>query len=214
MPKVVAMLIKNSLSRRGGHRTDQRWHCHGHRERDTRASALDSKHFTNFIFSSSNCQEFICGWCIVLLNIHSLTIWQLGLQFAMTLHAMSSCIFWKSAVRLSFSFQADRVRESLSWLDNLITCRDESPVSAEAGCVSQCTAAGWRRPPAGCFSGIIVCDWWLRWWRRHHRHCTEGQPSPAQPSYRLQLYLTLTTRHMQGDTSWGYPVPFIPFSLI
>lgn len=43
---------------------------------------------------------------------------------------------------------------------------------------------------------------------------TAPKVSPAQPSYRLQLYLTLTTRHMQGDTSWGYPVPFIPFSLI
>ena len=43
---------------------------------------------------------------------------------------------------------------------------------------------------------------------------TAPKVSPAQPSYRLQLYLTLTTRHMQGDTSWGYPVPLIPFSLI
>ena len=168
MPKVVAMLIKNSLSRRGGHSTDQRWHCHGLREPDIRASALDSKHFTNFIFSSSNCQEFICGWCIVLLNIHSLTIWLLSLQFAMTLHVLLSILFWRSAVRLSFSFKADRVREmreSWSWSDNLIWWLAEMRVQSlprlVAGSVSQCTAAGWRRPPAVSFSGIIVCDWWL-----------------------------------------------------
>ena len=79
-----------------------------------------------------------------------------------------SILFWRSAVRLSFSFQADRVREmreSWSWSDNLIWWLAEMRVQSlprlVAGSVSQCTAAGWRRPPAVSFSGIIVCDWWL-----------------------------------------------------
>ena len=101
--------------------------------------------------------------------------------------------------------------ESWSWLDNLITCRDESPVSASAGYVSQCTAAGWRRPPAVSFSGIIVCDWWLL--RRHHRHCTEGQPSPAQPSPATDCSYTSLS---QPDTCRGTPpgdtqYPLYPF---
>ena len=115
------------------------------------------------------------------------------------LHILKIC----SQTEQQFSW-ADRVRESLRWLDNLITCRDESPVSAEAGCVSQCTAAGWRRPPAASFSGIIVCDWWLL--RRHHRHCTEGQPSPAQ----LQ---TAVIPHSHNQTHAGGHLLGIPSTL-